>query len=337
MAYQRSRVRTPYTPKPGKLLDQVRDVMRYHHYAIRTEETYVRWIVQYIRFNGTRHPKEMGKAEIERFLTHLALNRNVAAATQSQALNAIVFLYRDVLLIPIEEELQPARGKKKKRLPAVLSRSEIKSLLAGIEGTHLLMAKLLYGSGLRLMEAVRLRVHDLDFANQQLLVRDGKGNKDRSTLLPMPLHEPLMMHLVRAKELHEQDLSNGYGEVYLPGALAKKYPNAAKAWGWQYVFPSKGLSKDPRSNKTRRHHVNESGLQKAVKAASHKASIAKRVSCHTLRHSFATHMLEDGVNIRVLQELLGHKDVTTTEIYTHVMDKSFQDIESPLIGLDDLD
>lgn len=337
MAYQRSRVRTPYTPKPGKLLDQVRDVLRYHHYAIRTEEAYVRWIVQYIRFNGTRHPKEMGKPEIERFLTHLALNRNVAPATQNQALNAIVFLYRDVLLIPIEEELQPARGKKKKRLPTVLSRSEIKHLLAGMEGTHLLMAKLLYGSGLRLMEAVRLRVHDLDFANRQLLVRDGKGNKDRCTLLPLPLHEPLQAHLERRKGQHEQDLTDGYGEVYLPGALAKKYPNAARAWGWQYVFPSKGLSKDPRSNKIRRHHVNESGLQKAVKTANHKAGIDKRVTCHTLRHSFATHLLENGVNIRMLQELLGHKDVTTTEIYTHVMDKSFQDLESPLIGLDEVD
>ncbi|VAX05645.1 Integron integrase IntIPac, partial [hydrothermal vent metagenome] len=266
---------------------------------------------------------------------HLSMNRNVAAATQSQALNAIVFLYRDVLDLPVCDDLAPVKARKKKRLPTVLSQEEVNRLIKAMEGTHRLMAKLMFGSGLRLMEVLRLRVHDLDYAKQQILVRDGKGNKDRSTLFPELLHEQMQVHMERVKVMHEKDLQDGYGEVYLPGALARKYPNAARAWGWQYVFPSKSLSQDPRSHRIRRHHVHETSLQKAVKSASLEAKIDKRVSCHTLRHSFATSLLENGVNIRVLQELLGHKDVSTTEIYTHVMDKSFQNIDSPLLGLDD--
>ena len=224
MPYQRSRVQSKYTPKPGKLLDQVRDVLRYHHYAIRTEKAYIRWIVQFIRFNGTRHPKEMGKVEIERFLSHLSMNRNVASATQSQALNAIVFLYRDVLDMPVSDTLSPVKARKKKRLPTVLSWDEVKRLIGVMEGTHRLMTKLMYGSGLRLMEVLRLRVQDLDFANKQIIVRDGKGNKDRSTLFPELLHVQILAHLDKAKALHEKDLQSGHGEVYLPGALAKKIP-----------------------------------------------------------------------------------------------------------------
>jgi integron integrase len=333
MVYKRTRVAARYRPQSERLMDQVREVLRYHHYAIRTEQAYVGWILQFIRFNGKRHPTQMRKPEIERFLSHLAMNRNVAPSTQNQAMNAILFLYKHVLDLPIEDEIQAIRSRKPKRLPTVLSRSEAALLINSLEGTVQLMAKLLYGSGLRLMEVLRLRVQDLDFANQQLLIRDSKGNKDRATLLPEPLHEPLIDHLSRVKALHDKDLLDGFGEVYLPHALSRKYPRAGKSWGWQYIFPSKNISVDPRSGVLRRHHVNESTLQKAVRAASNRANIAKRISCHSLRHSFATHMLEDGVNIRLLQELLGHSDVRTTEIYTHVMNKDIRQIKSPLVTL----
>jgi integron integrase len=266
-------------------------VLRYHHYAIRTEEAYLRWIVQYIKFNGTRHPKEMGKAEIERFLSSLAVDRHVAAATQNQALNAILFLYREVLQLPLDEKIEATRSRKKKRLPTVLSRDEVRRLLSNIQGTQLLMAQMLYGSGLRLMEAVRLRVQDLDFDNRQLSVRDGKGGKDRSTLFPEPLHAPLRRHLEEVRTLFEQDMANGAAGVYLPNALERKFPAAGKSWGWQYVFPATQLSTDPRTGLVRRHHIHESSLQKAVSAARKKAGISKRVSPHTLRHSFATCML----------------------------------------------
>ncbi|MFQ5598271.1 MAG: integron integrase [Nitrospiria bacterium] len=334
MPYRETKVKEKYVPKSVKLMDQVRETLRYHHYSLRTEKTYVKWIVKFIKFNGTRHPKEMGKHEIERFLSHLAVNRDVATATQSQAMHAILFLYREVLQQPMEEKVAPIRAKKAKRLPTVLSRDEVKRLLTHIDGTHQLMAKLLYGSGLRLMEVVRLRVHDLDFDQNLLIVRDGKGNKDRSTLLPEPLHTPLKKHLRRVEALHASDLKEGYGEVFLPNALGRKLPGAAKVWGWQYVFPSKSRSKDPRSGVTRRHHCNETTLQKAVANAKSQAEIVKRASCHTLRHSFATHLLESGVNIRVLQALLGHKDVSTTEIYTHVLKTNLSGIQSPLVALD---
>ena len=305
------------------------------HYAIRTEEAYLRWIVQYIKFNGTRHPKEMGKEEIERFLSSLAVDRHVAAATQNQALNAILFLYREVLQLPMDEKIEATRSRKKKRLPTVLSRDEVRKLLSNIQGTQLLMAQMLYGSGLRLMEAVRLRVQDLDFDNRQLSVRDGKGGKDRSTLFPEPLHAPLRRHLEEVRTLFEKDMANGAAGVYLPNALERKFPTAGKSWGWQYVFPASQLSTDRRSGLVRRHHIHESSLQKAVSAARKKAGISKRVSPHTLRHSFATCMLENGVNIRALQELLGHKDVSTTQIYTHVMNKDITGLTSPLVGLMD--
>ncbi|MEO2054016.1 MAG: integron integrase [Nitrospira sp.] len=333
MPYKRAKVKEKYVPKPGRLMNQVRETLRYHHYALRTEKSYVSWIVKFIKFNGTRHPKEMGKYEIERFLTHLAVNRHVARSTQNQAMHAILFLYREVLQISMDDKLDPVRTTKPKRLPTVLSRDETARLIKALEGTHQLMAKLLYGSGMRLMEVLRLRVHDLDFDNKQILVRDGKGNKDRSTLLPEPLHGILKVHLERVKTLHKEDIKMGYGKVNLPDALARKIPSAAKTWGWQYVFPSKIRSKDPRSGVIRRHHIHESALQKAVSSARERADITKRVSCHTLRHSFATHLLESGVNIRVLQEVLGHKDVTTTEIYTHVLRKDLSGIKSPLIGL----
>ncbi|MFQ5587656.1 MAG: integron integrase, partial [Nitrospiria bacterium] len=322
-----------YAPKSTRLMDQVRETLRYHHYAIRTEKTYMQWIIKFIKFNDMRHPKEMGKSEIERFLSHLAIERHVAAATQRQAMNAVLFLYREVLHSPVDDEIAPVWAKKARRLPTVLSQHEVELLLRRIDGTHQLMAKLLYGSGLRLMEVVRLRVQDLDFSSRLIIVRDGKGNKDRATLLPVPLHTPLKNHLLRVRQLHDSDLKNGYGAVYLPNALMQKYPKAATTWGWQYVFPSKSRAKDPRDGVIRRHHAHETGLQKAVSAAKKSAGIVKRASCHTLRHSFATHLLESGVNIRVLQELLGHADVSTTEIYTHVLTQNLGGIQSPLARL----
>lgn len=333
MAYPRATIKEPFKPKPGKLMDQVREVLRYHHYSIRTEEAYVRWILQFIRFHNKKHPKILGKEEIESFLSYLATERHVAAATQNQAMNAILFLYKRVLDMPVDEKIEALRSKKAKRLPTVLSRVEVKRLMAEMQDTNHLMAMLLYGSGLRLMECIRLRVKDVDFDNHLIVVRDGKGNKDRSTLLPDIMQEKLKKHLVTVKKLHQEDLDKGLGEVYLPNALQVKLKGAAKSWHWQYVFPSQKLSVDPRSGKTRRHHIDETTLQKAVYNAVKKAEITKRASCHTLRHSFATHLLEDGVNIRVLQELLGHKDVSTTEIYTHVMNKDFSGIQSPLENL----
>ena len=314
-----------------KLMDQVRQVLRYHHYAYRTEQTYCKWIVRFIRFHGARiHPSQMGKPHVERFLSHLATEGNVSASTQRQALNAIIFLYRQVLDQPIEEKLEPVKAKRHIRPPTVMTQGEVERVLAGLTGTHLLMAKLLYGCGLRLMECLRLRVQDLDFERNILYVRQGKGGKDRTTVFPQSIQSELRLHLEKLKSLHEQDLEQGYGEVYLPEALGRKYPSASREFRWQYVFPSKNLSRDPRSGAIRRHHVLESGLQKAVKAAADRAGITKRVSCHTFRHSYATHLLENGVNIRVVQELMGHADVKTTEIYTHVMEKDLSVVCSPL-------
>jgi integron integrase len=335
MAYRRERAKEIFRPKPGKVLDQVREVMRYHHYSIRTENTYVKWIVEYIRFNGTRHPRDMGKPEIERFLSHLAINRNVAPSTQNQAMNAILFLYKHVLDMPLDDRIDVIRSKKRKRLPTVLSQSEVRLLLGCMNGTNELMAKLLYGAGLRLMECVRLRVKDVDFENHQVIVRDGKGEKDRATVLPRRVRKDLRFHLEGVRKLFDQDVSEGRADVYLPHALAKKFPGASKAWIWQWVFPARAVSKDPRTGKIRRHHTHETGLQKAVADAAKKAGIAKRVSPHTLRHSFATHMLEAGKDIRRVQELLGHADVRTTMIYTHVMSRNFETLGSPLDDLMD--
>lgn len=318
----------PHPPK--KLLDQMRDVLRLKHYSIRTEEAYVDWCRRYILFHNKRHPQDMGRAEVEAFLTHLAVHENVAASTQNQALCALQFLYREVLHQELEGPLAPIRAKKPGRLPTVLTKPEALRVIGLMSGTPQLMAKLLYGSGLRLMECVRLRVKDLDFEMRQLIVRDGKGMKDRVTMLPDALVSFLQEHLQRVKLLHESDLAQGYGNVYLPYALERKYPNASREWIWQYVFPSDRLSIDPRSGLTRRHHLDENTLQKAVRQAALKASIDKHVTCHTFRHSFATHLLESGYDIRTVQELLGHKDVQTTMIYTHVLNKGALAVRSPL-------
>ncbi len=321
-----------FTPDPDlKLMDQVRQVLRYYHYAYRTEKTYCDWILRFVKYHGSKiHPKDMGKNHVEAFLSHLATKERVAAATQRQALNAIVFLYRDVLLKPIEGQIAPIRSKRHPHVPVVMTQAEVKRVLSFMSRTHLLMAKLLYGSGLRLMECVRLRVQDLDFDKGIIYVRHAKGGKDRVSLFPKVLHVELQNHLQRVKELHSQDLVTGHGEVYLPDALSRKYPKAGKEFRWQYVFPSKNLSTDPYTGVLRRHHVMESGLQKAVKIAVERAGITKRVSCHTFRHCFATHLLENGVNIRQVQELMGHSDVKTTEIYTHVMDTNLAAVASPL-------
>jgi len=325
-----------FRPQSKRLLDQVVEVMRYYHYSIRSEESYVRWIKQFILFNDKRHPSELGKADIERYLSHLAVNKNVAVSTQSQALNAIVFLYKKVLDLPIADDLSPVRSKKPVRLPVVLSQREMAKLLSAMSGTNLLMARLMYGGGLRLMELVRLRVKDIDFDNGYIIVRDGKGGGDRSTLLASSLVEELRAHLKQIRTLFDEDLKMGHANVYLPNALAKKYPNAPKSWDWQYAFPSRKLSKDPRGGAIRRHHVNESNLQKAIRSAKNKSGISKPTTPHTLRHSFATHLLESGTNIRVVQKLLGHKDVKTTEIYTHVLQQSFSQVISPLEKLEGL-
>ena len=325
-----------FRPQSKKLLDQVAEVMRYYHYSKRSEESYVRWIKQFILFNDKRHPAEMGKPEIERYLSHLAVNKHVAVSTQSQALNAIVFLYRKVLNLPVADDLAPVRSKKPVRLPVVLSTDEMTLLLASMSGINQLMAKLMYGGGLRLMELVRLRVKDIDFAHGYLVVRDGKGGGDRTTLLGDSIVADLKAHLATVKELFEQDLLEGHANVYMPNALAIKYPNAPRSLDWQYAFPSGKLSKDPRGGAIRRHHVNESNLQKAIRAAKNKAGISKPTTPHTLRHSFATHLLEAGTNIRVVQKLMGHKDVKTTEIYTHVLQQQLHNVVSPLERLQGL-
>ena len=315
-----------------KLLEQVRETLRYYHYALSTEKTYCQWIVRFIVFyDKKRHPKEMGPREVERFLSHLATDKKVAASTQKQALNALVFLYRDVLLTPLgKDSLAPIRAKRKVHPPTVLTTEEVERMFSQMKGTHLLMAQAIYGSGIRLMECVRLRIKDVDFGQGKIFVRGGKGGKDRTTYLPRFVRDDLHRHIERVKALHRIDLDEGFGEVYMPGALGKKYTKAAWETPWQYVFPSKKRSIDPRSRKERRHHVLASGLQKAVKTAVRKAGIDKPATVHTLRHSFATHMLESGINIRVLQELLGHADVKTTEIYTHVMRKDIDAIKNPL-------
>jgi integron integrase len=312
-----------------KLLDQVRQAIRVKHYSIRTEDTYVGWIKRFIFFHGKKHPAQLGTPEVEAFLTHLAVEGKVAASTQNQALNALLFLYREVLEQPLAE-IDAIRAKKPVKLPVVLSKEEVQRLLNAMEGTHQLMARLLYGTGMRLMEGIRLRVKDVDFGLNHILIRDGKGMKDRVTVLPGSLKEPLRDHLARVKLLHDSDLKDGFGCVCLPFALARKYPNAPREWGWQYCFPSKSISTDPRSGEMRRHHVAENGLQKAVKQAVRLARLTKPASCHTLRHSFATHLLEAGYDIRTVQELLGHKDVSTTQIYTHVLSKPGIGVRSPL-------
>ncbi len=317
----------------SKFLEQVRHVIRRKGYSIRTEEAYVSWIKRFILFHNKRHPKEMGPSEVEAFLTYLAVDSNVAASTQNQALQAILFLYREVLHQPLEVSLDFLRAKRPKRLPTVLTRKEAQQVLDAMHGVPKLVVQILYGSGLRLLEALRLRVKDVDFEQRQIIVRDGKGAKDRVTILPECLIPTFQEHLRRVKIIHARDLDRGYGCVYLPHALERKSPNAHREWIWQYVFPASKLSRDPRTGALRRHHLHESVVQRAVRRAAQLAGISKRVTPHTFRHSFATHLLEAGYDIRTVQELLGHKDVKTTMIYTHVMNRGPYAVRSPLDGL----
>ncbi len=330
-----------------RLLDRVRETLRVHHYSLRTEEAYIQWIKRYIFFHNKRHPEDMGEAEITAFLTHLAVDRHVTASTQNQALSALLFLYKKVLMMELAWLDDVVRAKRPSRLPVVLSKNEVMLLLNKLTGTNKLLGYLLYGTGMRIMETLRLRVGDIDFEYKQIIIRSGKGNKDRITVLPDRLITPLQKQLADAKVLHEQDLNNGYGRVHLPFALSRKYPNADREWIWQYVFPSGVLSRDPVSNRTGRHHLHEKNLQRAIKRAAVKSSFSKRVTTHTLRHCFATHMLENGADIRTVAapahpcargirtslcstELLGHKDVKTTQIYTHVLKRGTSGATSPL-------
>lgn len=313
-----------------KLLDLTRTVLRRKHYSLRTEEAYLSWIRQYILFHEKQHPADLGERHVGEFLSHLANARNVASSTQNQALSAILFLYRDVLGQPLEWLHGVDRAKKPTKLPVVLTPDEVRAVLSRLDGARWLVASYLYGSGLRLMECLRLRVKDVDFEYKQIVVRDGKGAKDRITILPAALADPLRLHLDRVRAIHERDLDEGCGTVYLPFALARKYPNAATEWAWQYVFPAAKLSSDPRSGASRRHHIDPRAIQRAVKSAVHQAGITKPASCHTFRHSFATHLLEAGYDIRTVQELLGHADVSTTMIYTHVLNTGPKAVRSPL-------
>jgi integron integrase len=319
--------------RTSPFLEQVRTAIRVKHYSIRTEQAYVEWIRRFILYHGKRHPAELGETEVSGFLSYLAVNRNVAASTQNQALNALVFLYRNVLGRPLGDTIDGVRARKPKRLPVVLTQEEIRQLLRHLDGHHWLPACLLYGSGLRLMECLRLRVKDLDFGHRAIVVRHGKGGKDRVVTLPDELIQPLQRHLEAVRNIHAKDLQDGFGQVYLPHALARKYPHAASEWSWQYVFPASKRSIDPRSGVERRHHLDESSLQKAVKAAVRKAGIHKPASCHSLRHSFATHLLERGMDIRTVQEQMGHQDVRTTQIYTHVLQRGGNAVVSPLAGV----
>jgi len=321
----------PAAPKV-KLLDQVRREIRLRHYSLRTEEAYVNWIRRFILYHSKRHPRDMGAAEVRGFLEHLANEGQVASATQHQAASALLFLYLQVLKVQLDDIGEALRPKRPVRLPTVLTREEVARLLAVLEGTHQLIGRLLYGTGMRLLEGLRLRVKDVDFARNQIMVRQGKGFKDRVTMLPGSLKAELQRHLERVKILHEADLKAGLGAVYLPYALAEKYANAEREWVWQWVFPAKTIGSDPRTGARRRHHVHENAVQKAIKEAVRRAGLSKAASCHTLRHSFATHLLEAGYDIRTVQELLGHKDVTTTQIYTHVMQKPGLGVRSPLDG-----
>jgi integron integrase len=323
---------SPEKPPP-RLLDQVRAAIARRHYSFRTEQQYVHWIKRFIHFSDKRHPRDLGAPEVTSFLNYLAQERDVAAATQNQALSALLFLYREVLGQPLPWLDALERAKRPARLPTVLTRAEVQRILLQLHGTRWVMASLLYGAGLRLRECLQLRVKDVDFEYRQLTVRDGKGAKDRVTMLPTAVMEPLKRQLEHARELHERDLASGHGDVELPDALARKYPKAPYEWGWKFVFPSYRLSTDPRSGVVRRHHLYENYLIRTVKDAARNAGIAKHVSCHTLRHSFATHLLEGGYDIRTVQELLGHSDVSTTMVYTHVLNKGGRGVASPLDAL----
>lgn len=317
--------------QPPKLLDQLRERIRYRHYSLRTEQAYVHWVKRFIFFHGKRHPKEMGGPEVESFLSHLANEGKVAVSTHQQALSALLFLYREVLGAELPWMTEVGRPKKPKRLPVVLTSGEVRRVLDRIDDqTHQLMARLLYGTGMRLMECVRLRVKDVEFERREIVVRSGKGDKDRMTMLPDSLVETLKAHLDRVRDVWLSDRAAGRPGVELPGALERKYPNAPVEWGWFWMFPAKAESTDPRSGLTRRHHVYEQNLQRAIKVAVQAAGVAKPATTHTLRHSFATHLLQSGYDIRTVQELLGHSDVSTTMIYTHVLNKGGRGVVSPL-------
>lgn len=315
--------------KRPALLRQVRNAIRILHYSLRTEEAYVYWIKRYILFHHKRHPEEMGEVEIGQFLTHLAVEENVAASTQNQALCAIVFLYKNVLKVDLGEFQGIQWAKKPKKLPVVFTQNEVQKVIGQLRGIHWLMAMILYGSGLRLNECIRLRVKDIDFEYKQILVNNGKGDKDRVTMLPEAIIEPLERHLDFVQALFKKDIKEGFDSVQMPYALAKKYPNAGREFGWRYVFPADKISTDPRSGIRRRHHIHESVLPKAVKHALRVSKIHKRAGCHSFRHSFATHLLESGYDIRTVQVLLGHKNVNTTMIYTHVINKGGYGVKSP--------
>ena len=322
--------------KKKKLLNEVSEVMRVKHYSIHTERSYCEWIKRFILFHKLQEREELfveGEQKIETFLTDLAVNGNVAPSTQNQAMNALVFLYKKVLKQELNGEINAVRAPKKVKIPVVLSREEVASVIGIMNGVSRIIVQLLYGSGLRISEALRLRVHDIDFEYKQVTVRSGKGGKDRVTTFSKSMEPLLRAHLNWVKAIHEQDLKAGFGEVYLPHALERKYLNAAREWGWQYVFPARSLSKDPRSGKTRRHHIDPSMVNKAIKAAVRKTGINKKVSAHCFRHSFATHLLQRGTDIRTIQALLGHSDISTTMIYTHVLQQGGHGVESPLDDL----
>lgn len=328
---------TPAVPPPApmssqapRLLDQLRARLRTLHYSIRTEQVYVDWARRFILHHGKRHPRDMGAAEVEAFLSHLAVQRNVSAATQNQARSALLFLYREVLGMALPWLSEVVSAKQSRRLPVVLTEREVRELLLQLNGTNGLVAGLLYGTGMRLLEGLRLRVKDVDIERRDILIRAGKGNKDRVTVLPENLIAPLQAQMARARALHQRDLSEGFGEVWLPDALALKYPRAGTTWGWQFVFPAGQRATDPRSGVVRRHHLSEQAVQRAVSLAAQRAGIDKPCSPHVLRHSFATHMLQAGYDIRTVQELLGHADVATTQIYTHVMNRGGRGVLSPL-------
>ncbi len=314
----------------NSLFEQIKEQCRVRHYSIRTEQAYLQWIKQFILYHGKQHPVNMNEQHIQNFLNYLAIERHVAASTQNQALNAIIFCYKHVLNIQLNTMDGLIRAKKPKKLPVVFTSEEAKKVLAYLSGTHWLIANLLYGSGLRLMECMRLRVKDIDFSYKQIIVHQSKGNKDRVTILPEKLESALQEQLQKVKILHNEDSSAGYGKVYLPFAIEKKYPNASQNLAWQYLFPAQNLSIDPRTQIRRRHHFSEQSVQRAVKIAIRAANINKVASCHTFRHSFATHLLENGYDIRTVQELLGHSNVKTTMIYTHVMNKGATAVKSPL-------
>lgn len=332
MELEQVNMENPQTaPQPGKkLLDQVSDALRVKHYSFRTEKTYIEWIRRFILFHNKRHPKEMGADEIQAFITYLATERTVSASTQNQALSAVMFLYRHVLKKEVDIPANVFRAQKSKTLPVVLTQQEARAVINGMSGIPQLMTKILYGSGIRLAECLRLRVKDIDFGNRQIMIRDGKGEDDRVTILPASLIPLLEAHLNNVKVTHQKDLKEGFGETSLPEALAKKYPNAAKEWMWQYVFPASVRSVDPISKRTKRHHLDPSVLQKAIRQSALATGLTKPVSPHTFRHSFATHLLQSGYDIRTVQELLGHKDVKTTMIYTHVLQRGGLAVRSPL-------